>query len=123
MKLHKQSATFIHRLEISPALKGSCLLLPGPLHVLPEHDDLPKELTASLPACVICSACDDYLERLLNQRGVAVTVPLDPVDAIPDGAEVTLDLAAGALTEASSSRRFALRALKPAHIAEITRHA
>lgn len=123
MKLNKQAATFVHQVVPGPALKGACLLLPGPLHILPEHEELAKDLLACLPACVLCAACDDYLERLLNQRGVAVTRPLDPVEAIPDGAEVSLDLAAGTLAELASSRRFAVRALKPAHLLEISHHA
>ncbi len=122
MRLVKQDATYIHRLQQDAALKGACLLLSGALHMLPELDELPKDLAPVLPAVVLCHACDDYLERLLNQRGVAVTMPQDPVDSIADGAEVSIDLAAGTLSEISSGRRFAIKPLKPAHLAEIVKH-
>lgn len=122
MKLIKRDVTFIHRLTPDAALKGACMLLPGALHVLPELEELPKELLPAMPAVILCQACDDYLERLLNQRGVAVTMARDPVDSIADGAEVSVDLTVGSLTEISSGRRFALKPLKPAHLAEIAKH-
>jgi hypothetical protein len=116
VKLRKLDISYAH--ELPAGLKGLCLLLPGTLNVRVEADDLPKDL----PAVLICKACDAYLERMLNERGVAVTSTTDPIDAVADGAEIAVDLAAGTLTENSSGRRFALRPLKPGHLAHIRSH-
>jgi hypothetical protein len=119
MKLLKRNATFVHELPFDPEMKGACLLLPSTLHSVPEQDQLPRALLPVLPAVILCRACDAFLERLLNQRGVAVTAPRDPVDAVPDGAEVHVDLIAGVLTEVATSRRYALKPLSPEHVQEI----
>lgn len=119
MKLIKRDAAYIHDLAGEPALKGACLLLEGALHAVPEQDELPASLLACLPAVVLCKACDAYLERLLNERGVAVATPLDPINALPEGSDVDVDLAAGALTEQAGGRRFALRPLHAALVREI----
>lgn len=119
MILHKVNAHWLHELPHGP---GLCLLLPGALLLRPEDADLGPEWSKTAPRFIICTGCDPYLERLLNERGVAVLRPRDPVDAIAQGAEVELDPAAGTLTEISSGRRFALVALKPAHLAAMARH-
>jgi hypothetical protein len=119
MKLIKRDVSYIHGLTPEAALKGACLCLPGALHIVPEQVELPKELTATLPAVILCRGCDFYASRLLNERGTAVVTPLDPVDSIPDGADVGIDLAAGVLTESATGRRFALRPLNLAHTQEI----
>jgi hypothetical protein len=116
VKLRKLDISYVDKLPAG--LKSACLLLPGTLNARVELDELPKEL----PAVIICRACDAYLERLLNERGVAVTATTDPVDSVPDGAEVTVDLGAGSLIETTSGRRFALRPLKPNHLASIRSH-
>jgi hypothetical protein len=116
MKLLKLNISYAH--ELPAGLKGVCLLLPGTLNARVEVEELPKDL----PALLICKACDAYLERLLNERGVAVTSTTDPIDAVGDDGEVTIDLAAGTLIENSSGRRFALRPLKPGHLAQIRSH-
>jgi len=116
MKLCKLDISYAH--DLPAGLAGVCLLLPGTLNLRVERDALPAEL----PAIILCKACDAYLERLLNGRGVAVTSSTDPVDSIPDGAEVSADLAAGTLVETASGRRFALRPLKPAHLSLIKAH-
>jgi hypothetical protein len=113
MKLRKLDISYADKLP--SGLKGVCLLLPGTLNARVELDELPKEL----PGVIVCKACDAYLERLLNERGVAVTSTTDPVDSVSDGAEVRIDLAAGSLIETTSGRRFALRPLKPNHLASI----
>jgi hypothetical protein len=116
MKLKKLDISYADKLPAG--LKGVCLLLSSTLNARVELDDLPKEL----PAVIICKACDAYLERLLNERGVAVTSTTDPVDSVADGAEIAVDLAAGTLIETTSGRRFALRPLKPDHLASIRSH-
>jgi hypothetical protein len=119
MKLAKRDYRFLHEVPDDPALKGACLLLPGGFHVSPETDELPRHLLPNLPGVVLCRSCDFYLARLLTQRGVAITSPVDPVGALSDGAEVDVDLAVGVLTEAATGRRFALRPLHPAHMQEM----
>jgi hypothetical protein len=116
MRLRKLDISYADNLPAG--LKGACVLLAGTLNARVELDELPKEL----PAVIICKACDAYLERLLNERGVAVTSTTDPIDSVSDGADVTIDLAAGTLIETSSGRRFALRPLKPNHLASIRAH-
>lgn len=120
MKLHKLDINSAD--QLGEGLKGACLLLPGALTARPELTELPKGLLHALPAAVICKGCDAYLERLLNERGVAVTAPGDPVDAVPHGAEVELDLLGGTLTELSSGRKFALTPLKPEHLKFVRAH-
>ncbi|MCA8912048.1 MAG: hypothetical protein KDB82_10105 [Planctomycetes bacterium] len=122
MKLRKLDVSYVHDLPGDAGLKGVCLLLPGTLNARAELDELPKDLLAQLPAVVLCSGCNAYLERLLNERGVAVTTTRDPVDSVPDDAEVELDLLAGTLTELSSGRKFALRPLKPNHLQFVRAH-
>jgi hypothetical protein len=109
-------------LQLLPTAPGLCLLLPGPLVAPPETGGLPPEWAKSAPGLILCTGCDPYLERLLNGRGVAVTRPVDPVSSIPDGADVEADLAAGVLVENASGRRFAVKALKPNHLALIRAH-
>ena len=122
MKLRKLDVSYIHDLPADAGLKGVCLLLQGTLNARAELDELPKDLLTNLPAVVLCKGCDAYLERLLNERGVAVTSPRDPVDTITDGADVELDLLAGTLIELSSGRKFALRPLKPNHLQFVRAH-
>lgn len=117
MRLAKLNISWLHEWPATLP-KDTCVLLPGAMLARPETSELPRELAA--PAAILCTGCGMFLERLLNQHGVAVVRPRDPVDAIPDGAEISLDLASGKLTETSSGRVFALHALKPAHLAEIT---
>ncbi|MBX3475776.1 MAG: hypothetical protein KF754_15505 [Planctomycetes bacterium] len=119
MILRKVSGHWLHEL---PNAAGLCLVLPGALLLRPEDMALPLEWTSSAPRFILCSGCDPYLERVLNERGVAVLTPLDPLDVVPNEAEVDLDPAAGALIEVSSGRRFALRPLKPSHLAVIQSH-
>lgn len=122
MELHKLENSYITDFPAEAGLKGACILLPGPLLATVETIELPKNLPANLPAVILCKGCDSYLERLLNERGVSVTTPVDPVDAIPDGAEIELDLTGGRLTELSSGRKFALKPLQPAHLQSIRNH-
>ncbi|MCB9893636.1 MAG: hypothetical protein H6839_04230 [Planctomycetes bacterium] len=122
MKLRKLDVADIQQLAAHASLKGECLLLPGTLSARAELEELPKELIPNLPGVILCKACGAYIERLLNERGVVVTSPADPVDAVPDGADVELDLVGGALTELSSGRRFALSALKPDHLKFVRTH-
>jgi voltage-gated potassium channel Kch len=119
MKLAKRDYRFLHEMPDDPALKGACLLLAGGFHAAPETDELPRHLLPNLPGVVLCRSCDSFLARLLNQRGVAITSPIDPVGALSDGAEVDVDLASGVLTEAATGRRFALRPLHAAHMQEM----
>ena len=123
MKLRKLDIAYIDALPADAELKGTCLVLPGILNAQPELDELPKNLLAQLPAVIICAACNAFLERLLNERGVAVTAPSDPVDSIADGADVEVDLVGGALTELSSGRKFAIRPLRPNHLQFVRAHA
>lgn len=109
-------------LPLLPTAKELCLLLPGPLLAPPETSTLPPEWAKSAPALILCQGCDPFLERLLNARGVAVARPIDPVSSIAEGAQVEADLAAGALVESTSGRRFALQPLKPGHLALIRAH-
>ena len=122
MKLRKLDISHLQQLIPDAGLKGVCLLLPGTLAARAVLDELPREQLAGLPAAIICKGCDAYLERLLNERGVAVTAPSDPVDSVPDGAEIELELAGGTLTELSSGRKFALVALKPDHLKFVRAH-
>ncbi len=109
-------------LHLLPTATGLCLLLNGPLMAPPEIAALPPEWAKSAPGLILCEGCDPFLERLLNARGVAVARPLDPVSSVPDSAEIEVDLAAGTLIEKASGRRFALKALKPSHLALIRAH-
>ena len=122
MKLRKLDGAYVADLPADAGIKGACVHLSGALLATVETDELPKELLANLPAVILCKACDPYLERLFNERGVSVTSPVDPVDAIPDGADVELDLSTGALTELSSGRKFALKPLQPNHLQSIRKH-
>lgn len=117
MRLVKLQISWLHEWPAQP-LKDCCVLLPDVLLVRPEITELPRDFAA--PAVILCNGCGMFLERMLNQRGIAVVRPRDAVDAIPDGAEVALNLVAGTLTEVASSRAFALHALKPVHLAEIS---
>lgn len=117
MKLLRLKADHADALLAHHGLAGRLVVLPGALWCAPELAELPASWPA--PEAVICAGCDPFLERLLNLRGVAVALPRDPVEGIPDGAEVTLDLAAGALTELASGRRHALVPLRPAQLAEL----
>lgn len=119
MILHRVNARWLHEL---PHGRGLCLLLPGALLLRPEDTELGPEWAPTGPAFILCTGCDPYLERLLNERGVAVLRPRDALDSIAHGAEIDLDPAAGTLTEKSSGRRFALVALKPNHLAAIRSH-
>ncbi|MBZ0138007.1 MAG: hypothetical protein K8I27_16745 [Planctomycetes bacterium] len=119
MKLRKLDISYFDALAADADLKGACLVLPGTLNAQPELIELPK---VPLPGVIICRGCNAYLERLLNERGVAVTQPVDPVDSIADGADVEIDLVGGALTELSSGRKFALRPLKPKHLQFVRNH-
>lgn len=119
MKLRKMDIAYIDALPADADLKGACLVLPGTLNAQPELNELPR---LSLPAVIICKGCNAFLERLLNEKGVAVTQPSDPVDSIADGAEVEIDLVGGALTELSSGRKFALKPLKPNHLQFVRAH-
>ncbi len=119
MRLAKREYRFIGEMVADPALHGACLVLPGGFHAAPEVEEIPKALLANLPSVVLCRSCDYFLLRLLNQRGVAVTSPVDPVGTLSDGAEVDVDLASGVLTEVATTRRFALRPLAPAHLQEM----
>jgi len=110
MKLLKSKSDQV--LELPQAL-GLCLLVEGTLSAPADLEVLPEVL---LPAVVIADACDAHLERLLNERGCAVVNALDPVDSLPDGAEITLDLIAGVLGDSSSGREFAMRALPRKHV-------
>lgn len=118
MKLVKLECSFIGDLAATAGLKGACVLLPGGLHAPPEMSELPRHLLPVLPAVIICRACDTYLHRLLNQRGVIVTSAKDPVDSLLPGSEVDIDAVAGTLSERSTNRRFALHALPAALVAE-----
>lgn len=118
MKLLRLKADHADALLAHHGLAGRLVVLLGGLWCAPELAELPAGWPA--PAAVICAGCDPFLERLLNARGVAVTAARDPVDGIPDGAEVSLDLTGGALTETASGRRFALVPLRPTHVAEMT---
>ena len=122
MRIRKLNFSYLHEWPEGADLKGTCLLLPGTLNAAVEAEELPKHAAAALPSVLLCLRCDAYLERLLNERGVAVTSTLDPVDAIPDGAEVHVDLLAGTLIEQSSGRRFAIRPLKPSHFEFVRSH-
>ncbi|MCA8914849.1 MAG: hypothetical protein KDB90_05515 [Planctomycetes bacterium] len=122
MKLRKLDVSQLHQFAADESFKGACLLLPGTLSARAETEELPKELVQQLPAAIICKGCGAYLERLLNERGVAVTAAADPVDSVPDGAEVELDLIGGSLTELTSGRKFALVALKPEHLKFVRAH-
>ena len=122
MKLRKLDIGYLEQLGPNSGLKGVCLLLTGSLAARAENTGLPKEFLQQLPEVIICKGCDAYLERLLNERGVGVTVASDPVDAVSDGAEVELDLAAGTLVEQSSGRKFALIPLKPEHLRFVRAH-
>lgn len=119
MILRKVNVRWLHEL---PHGRGLCLLVSGPLLLRPEDTSLPEEWLKSAPGFILCGGCDPYLERLLNERGVAVLQPRDPLDVIADDAEVEVDAGAGTLTEKSSGRRFALHGLKPAHLTAIRNH-
>ena len=110
MKLAKTTATSILML---PQALGLCLLVEGTLSAPADLEVLPAALR---PRVIIADACDAHLERLLNERGCAVVNALDPVDSLPDGAEITLDLIAGVLGDSSSGREFAMRALPRKHV-------
>ena len=110
MKLAKTTATSILML---PQALGLCLLVEGTLSAPADLEVLPEALR---PSVIIADACDAHLERLLNERGCAVINALDPVDSLPDGAEITLDLIAGVLGDSSSGREFAMRALPRKHV-------
>ena len=110
MKLAKTTANSVLAL---PQATGLCLLVEGTLHAPADLETLP---VAPLPVVIIADACDAHLERLLNERGCAVVNALDPVDSLPNGAEITLDLIAGVLGDASCGREFALRALLKKHV-------
>lgn len=122
MKLRKLDISYIHDLPADAGLKGVCLLLPGTLNAVAELDELPKELLPHLPAVIVCRGCNAYLERLLNEQGVAVTAARDPVDAVAEDAEIEIDLLAGNLTELSSGRKFAIHPLKPEHLKFVRAH-
>jgi len=119
MKLRKLDIAYIDALPAAADIKGACLVFPGTLNAQPELTDLPK---LTLPAVIICKGCNAYLERLLNEKGVAVTQPSDPVDSIADGADVEVDLVGGTLIELSSGRKFAIRPLKPNHLQFVRNH-
>lgn len=119
MKLRKLDIAYIDALTADADLKGACLVLPGTLNAHPELNELPR---LSLPGVIICNGCNAFLERLLNEKGVAVTRPSDPVDSIGDGTEVEVDLVGGTLTELSSGRKFALKPLKPSHLKFVRAH-
>ncbi len=119
MILHKVNQRWLHEL---PHGNGLCLLLPGPLLLRPQDLTLPEEWAGSAPAYILCAGCDPYLERLLNERGVTVLRPRDPLDVIADDSDVEIDAANGVLTERSSGRAFALHALKSSHLAAIRAH-
>ena len=110
MKLLKSKSDQI--LELPQEL-GLCLLVEGTLSAPADLEVLPAALR---PSVIIADACDAHLERLLNERGCAVVNALDPVDSLPDGAEITLDLIAGVLGDSSSGREFAMRALPRKHV-------
>jgi len=95
------------------------VILSGALRSRPE---LPSVAATALPGAIICSACDAWVVRLLNQRGVVVALPRDPVAAVPHDAEVELDFSAGVLTEVGSGRRYALEPLPAAYVKEIRSH-
>lgn len=105
MKLAKATASNFHELPASP---GHCLLVEGSLRARPTLEALPP---APLPALILAEACDAHLERLLHERGCAVSRALDPVEALPEGSEVSVDLASGVLCDEASGREYALKAL------------
>jgi hypothetical protein len=102
------------------ALTGACVVVPGVLRAQPELTELPAAIK---PAAILCKACDAWLARLLNQRGVVVAHPKDPVGGIRNGTEVEADFSNGVLTELDSGRRFALQPVPPEHLKEIRAHA
>lgn len=122
MKLRKLDVSYVHDLPRESGLKGMCLLLPGTFNARAELQELSKDLLADLPSVILCAGCDAYLERLLNERGVTVTATRDPVDSVPDNAEVELDLLAGTLVELSSGRKFAIKPIKPNHLQFVRSH-
>lgn len=117
MKLVKTSAG---RFEQLPEAPGQCLLVEGALRAHASLEMLPQ---TALPAVILAWACDAHLERLLNQRGCAVTCALDPVEALPEGSEVDLDLLAGVLCDKASGREYALKPLPRRHLEFIHSHA
>ena len=116
MKLIKTSASNFHELPASP---GHCLLVEGSLRAWPTLEALSP---TPLPAVILADACDAHLERLLNERGCAVSRALDPVEALPEGSEVSVDLAAGVLCDEESGREYALKALPRRHLEFIQSH-